>query len=78
MSQTRTAVIVGSLRQDSFNRMLATSLVGLALADFSFKQVAIGDLALHNQDDDGNQAAAVKRLKTEIAATQGLLFVTVE
>ncbi len=78
MSQTRIAVIVGSLRKDSFNRKLALALAHLAPADFTFEHVRIDDLPLYNQDDDGNQAPAVKRLKSEIAAAQGLLFVTPE
>jgi chromate reductase len=78
MSQYKIAVVVGSLRRDSFNRKLAGALVKLAPTEFSFNQVQIGDLPLYNQDDDGNQAASVKRLKAEIAAAQGLLFVTAE
>jgi chromate reductase, NAD(P)H dehydrogenase (quinone) len=78
MSQYQIAVIVGSLRRDSFNRKLATAMARLAPADFSFKQVEIGDLPLYNQDDDANPAASVKRLKAEILAAQGLLFVTAE
>jgi len=35
-------------------------------------------LPLYNQDDDANQAASVKRLKSEISAAQGLIFVTAE
>ncbi|MDO8455871.1 MAG: NAD(P)H-dependent oxidoreductase [Burkholderiaceae bacterium] len=78
MSQYQIAVIVGSLRRDSFNRKLATAMARLATSDFSFKQVEIGDLPLYNQDDDANPAASVKRLKADIAAAQGLLFVTAE
>lgn len=78
MSKYNIAVVVGSLRRDSFNRKLATGLVKLAPSDFSFKQLEIGDLPLYNQDDDGNQADPVKRLKAEVAAAQGLLFVTAE
>lgn len=78
MSQYQIAVIVGSLRQDSFNRKLATAIARLAPAEFSFKQLAIGDLPLYNQDDDANPAPAVTRLKGEIKAAQGLLFVTPE
>lgn len=78
MSNYQIAVIVGSLRKDSFNRQLADALAKLAPAEFAFKQLEIGDLPLYNQDDDGNQAPAVKRLKAEIAAAQGLLFVTPE
>ena len=78
MSQYTIAVIVGSLRKDSFNRSLAQALTKLAPPEFSCTQVKIGDLPLYNQDDDGNQAEPVKRLKAEIAAAQGLLFVTPE
>src|SRR5689334_17795791 len=72
------AVIVGSLRRNSFNAKLARAIEKLAPAEFVFKHSQIGDLPLYNQDDDGNQAPAVKRLKSEIAAAQGLLFVTPE
>lgn len=78
MSTYQIAVIVGSLRKDSFNRKLATGLARLAPKEFTFKQLEIGDLPLYNQDDDGQPAAAVKRLKAEILAAQGLLFVTPE
>jgi chromate reductase len=78
MNQYQIAVVVGSLRKDSFNRMLANAIVKLAPSEFSFKQLEIGDLPLYNQDDDAQQADAVKRLKGEIAAAQGLLFVTPE
>ena len=78
MSQKTIAVIVGSLRKDSFNRKLATALAKLGPPEFTFKQVTIGDLPLYNQDDDGNQAPAVQRLKSEIKAADGLLFVTPE
>ena len=78
MNQYQIAVVVGSLRQDSFNRMLANAIVKLAPAEFSFKQVQIDDLPLYNQDDDTNPPESVKRLKAEIVASHGLLFVTPE
>jgi chromate reductase len=78
MSKYNIAVIVGSLRHDSFNRKLASAVAKLAPPEFSFKQVQIGDLPLYNQDDDANQAESVKRLKKEINGAQGLLFVTPE
>lgn len=78
MSQYQIAVVVGSLRHASFNRQLAHAIEKLAPPEFSFKQVKIGDLPLYNQDDDANQADSVKLLKAEIAAAQGLLFVTPE
>jgi chromate reductase, NAD(P)H dehydrogenase (quinone) len=78
MSKYKIAVIVGSLRKDSFNLKLANAVVKLAPSDFTFKQVQIGDLPLYNQDNDANQAAEVIRLKNEIKDAQGLLFVTPE
>jgi chromate reductase len=78
MSQYQIAVIVGSLRQDSFNRKLANAVVKLAPSYFTFRQVQISDLPLYNQDDDANQAESVKRMKGEVISSQGILFVTPE
>lgn len=78
MKQYQIAVVVGSLRKDSFNRKLANAIVKLAPPDFTLKQVQISDLPLYNQDDDASPAESVKRLKREITASQGLLFVTAE
>lgn len=78
MSRYRIALVVGSLRRDSFNRKLAQALLRLAPPDFEFQRVEIGDLPLYNQDDDGHPAEPVKRLKREIGEAQGLLFVTPE
>ena len=78
MAHYAIAVVVGSLRRDSLNRKLADALAKLAPADFSFKQVQIGNLPLYNQDDDANPAESVKQLKADIAAAQGVLFVTPE
>ena len=78
MSQYRIAVVVGSLRNASFNRQLADAIVKLAPPEFSFEQLDIGDLPLYNQDDDANQAESVKRLKARVAASRGLVFVTAE
>lgn len=74
----RIAVVVGSLRRDSFNRQLANALARLAPPGFEFVQLRIDDLPLYNQDDDSHQAEPVRRLKSEVAAAQGVLFVTPE
>jgi chromate reductase, NAD(P)H dehydrogenase (quinone) len=78
MSQHQIAVVVGSLRRDSFNRKLANAVIALAPPELSFQQVRIDDLPLYNQDDDASPAEQVKRLKSEITAAQGVLFVTPE
>jgi len=78
VSQYQIAVVVGSLRRDSINRKLAGAVARLAPPGFTFNQLQIGDLPLYNQDDDANPALAVRRLKSEISAAQGLVFVTPE
>jgi chromate reductase len=78
MASYRIAVVVGSLRRDSLNRTLAGALAKLAPPSFALQQLRIDDLPLYNQDDDRAQAPPVQRLKAEIRAAQGLIFVTPE
>ena len=78
MATYQITVLVGSLRQDSLNRKLADVLATLAPADFLFQQAKIGYLPQYNQDDDAAPAEPVQRLKAQVAASQGLLFVTPE
>lgn len=78
MSTYNIAVVVGSLRKDSFNRRFAEALVKLAPADFQFNFIRIDDLPLYNQDDDDQPAPQVARLRQEIKAADGVLFVTPE
>ena len=63
MNRYQIAVIIGSLRKDSFNRSLANAIVKLAPPEFSFKQIEIGNLPLYNQDDDTNPAESVKQIQ---------------
>jgi chromate reductase len=78
MSQLKIAVLVGSLRRESFNRKLANGLIKLAPSELAFDHVEIGDLPPYNQDDDAHPAEPVKRLKSQITAADGVLFVTPE
>lgn len=78
MSQFNIAVLVGSLRKDSFNKKLAIAIAKLAPSSFIFKILQIDDLPLYNQDDDDHPADSVQRLKQELSSANGLLFVTPE
>ncbi len=78
MSPYQIAVVVGSLRRESFNHKFAEAMIKLAPPELSFEHIKISDLPLYNQDDDPQQAAPVIRLKQAIKASQGLLFVTAE
>jgi chromate reductase len=78
MTQYQIAVLVGSLRRESFNRKLADALVRMAPAGLTLRQLRIDDLPLYDQDDDERPAAAVQRLKGEVRAAHGVVFVTPE
>lgn len=72
------AVVVGSLRRESFNRQLAQAVISLAPADFTFEFIDIGTLPLYSQDYDADYPEVAKHLKQRVEAADGLLFVTPE
>lgn len=76
MIHSKIAVVVGSLRRDSLNRQLGHTVAKLAPPGLLFHEVRVEDLPLYNQDDDAAPSEAVKRLKKEIRAADGLVFVT--
>lgn len=78
MVQFKVAVIVGSLRNDSINKKLALALAKLVPADFLFEPLRIDDLTLYNQDEDEHPSDPVKRLKSQVADSQRMLFITPE
>jgi len=73
------AVIVGSLRRESFNRRLVEGLIRLPQGEgHRFGFLEIGDLPLYDQDHDSDQPKPVKRLKRKVRAADGIIFVTPE
>jgi chromate reductase len=72
------AVIIGSLRKDSFNRKLAMALDKLSHPALQFSFLKVDDIPLYNQDLDANLPASVVRFKSEIAAADAVLMVTPE
>jgi chromate reductase len=78
MNQIKIAVLVGSLRADSFNRRLARAVEKLAPAEFAFRHVQIDDLPLYSQDFDAAYPVVATRLKQDIESADALLFVTPE
>ena len=78
MSALRIAVVVGSIRKESFNRQFAEALVKQFPTELKAQFIRIDDLPLYNQDDDGNPAPQVTRLRGEIKAADAVLFVTAE
>ena len=78
MAQHRIAVIVGSIRRDSINRKLARAICGCAQDDLDCRIVEIGDLPMYNPDLDREPPAEWTRFRDEVAARDGILFVTPE
>jgi chromate reductase len=72
------AVIVGSLRKESFSRKLAMALVPLAAPGLDLKIVEIGGLPLYNEDTEHNPPEAWKSFREKVKATDAVLFVTPE
>src|SRR5471032_406183 len=72
------AVVVGSIRRESFNKQLAHAVVSLAPPDFSFEFLDIASLPLYSQDYDGDFPEVARTFKQKIEAANGLLFVTPE
>jgi chromate reductase len=73
------AVLVGSLRKESINRKVALALAQLAPANLKLNIVEIGELALYNEDLDGaTPPAAYTTFRQQLAAADGVLFVTPE
>jgi chromate reductase, NAD(P)H dehydrogenase (quinone) len=78
MSPFKIAIVVGSNRRDSINRRLAGAIAALAGHGATAHFVRIDDLPMYNQDTENPLPATVARFKAEIAAADGVLFVTPE
>jgi chromate reductase, NAD(P)H dehydrogenase (quinone) len=72
------AVLVGSLRQGSYNRKMAHAVAALAPASLNLAIVEIGDLALYNEDREADPPAAWRAFREAVKASQAVLFVTPE
>ena len=72
------AVIVGSLRKESFNRKLARTLIEVAPASLNPSIVEIGALPLYNQDEEESAPAAWTAFRERMHRAQGVVFVTPE
>ena len=80
MATSKIAVLVGSLRRESFTRKYARALIELAQGSLQMEIVEIGDLPLYNQDfdDENRPPAAWVAFRDAIRPVQGVLFATAE
>jgi chromate reductase len=79
MATRKIAVLVGSLRKESFTRKVAKALMLLAPPTLDMEIVEIGQLPLYNEDDDtGNPPATFTEFRNRIRDVDGVLFCTPE
>ncbi|HXF42826.1 MAG TPA: NAD(P)H-dependent oxidoreductase [Pyrinomonadaceae bacterium] len=74
----KVAVIIGSLRKESYNRRLANALIKSAQNVMDCEIVEIGNLPLYNQDFEDTPGQAVIEFKEKIFNKDGVIFVTPE
>ena len=72
------AVVVGSLRKGSLNRMTANALAALAPESLKLEIVEIGQLPLYDQDLDEDPPQSWIEFRERIRRADGVLFVTPE
>lgn len=72
------AVLVGSLRKESYNRKLALALAQLAPAELKLDIVEIGQLPLYNEDVDVSPPDTWTAFRDRIRRADAVLFVTPE
>lgn len=72
------AVLVGSLRAKSFNRMVANVIADMAAPALSMRIVEIGDLPFYNEELESHVPAAWQRVREEVGAADAVLFVSPE
>ena len=73
------AVLVGSLRQNSFSRKMALTMASLAPTEFKLSIVEIGGLPLYNEDLEKPQPPAPwAAFRQRVSAADAVLFVTPE
>jgi chromate reductase, NAD(P)H dehydrogenase (quinone) len=78
MESKKIAILVGSLRKESFSRKTARALIALAPESLLLEIVEIGGLAMYNQDLEEAPPAAWTEFRTRIKGFDGVLFVTPE
>ncbi|GEC15303.1 NADPH-dependent FMN reductase [Nitrobacter winogradskyi] len=77
-SQPSTAVIVGSLRKESFSLKLARALTALAPPSLRLDVITLNGLSLYNQDLDATPPADWVDFRDRVRKADAVLFVTPE
>lgn len=77
-NKIQTAIILGSLRKESFSRMVAKALIANAPKSIVFEILEIGQLPMYNQDLDGNPPGEWTEFRNRLKTYDAVIFVTPE
>lgn len=72
------AVLVGSLRRDSFSQRVAGALIARSSAILALRIVSIGHLSIYNQDEDASPPTSHSDFRASLRRADAVLFVTPE
>ena len=78
MKKHKIAVIVGSLRKESFNLKTAKAMMAMAPESFEMELLDISGLPMFNEDLEANPPKEWEVLRKNIKDADGLLFLTPE
>ncbi|MBW3519991.1 NADPH-dependent FMN reductase [Flavobacterium sp. NKUCC04_CG] len=78
MKNYKVAVVVGSLRKESYNLKLAKNLIDLAPKSLSLEIINIGELPFYNEDVEATPPQSWTIFREQIIKADAVLFVTPE
>lgn len=78
MESPKIAVLVGSLRQESYNRKMAKASIALAPKTLSYEILEIFNLPLYNEDLDAAPPSGWMDFRNRLREFDGFLFFTPE
>src|ERR1039457_4829621 len=78
MNSKKIAVLIGSLRKESFSLKTAKALISLAPTSLTFEILEIGQLPLYNEDLEQTPPDTWTRFREGLKSFDGILFVTPE
>ena len=78
MASRKIAVIIGSMRKESFNRKAAKAMMLLAPPTLDLEIIEIDQLPMYNQDDEASPPPLYTEFRDRIRQHDGILFFTPE
>ena len=78
MKKHKIAVIVGSLRKESYNLKTAKALIEMAPESLSLEIIDISNLQMFNEDLEATPPSEWIKFREQIIAADGILFLTPE